>query len=978
MNVKGDLNLEIDTQGIEVRITITPDENGADLSPESLLAILTERGVKEGLDTEAIDKAFRMLLRKKGEPATFVAAAGTPPRLQEPEVVEYMKLPVPPRLEKAAREVLASAPRPRAWRTREERVRREKPVPRKPGLRFLHAREEVAVVFEKRTVREEVAVDPSVRETGFAAAGAVVARVKAGKQGREGRSVFGKPVHATRPAQEGFLLGEGLARDGEEVRASAAGFLRRGANWCDIVPFRDHLVELASSADGLTCMLTFTPGDPRAPVPGASEIAARAGALGFGEQSLLPAARIDALLAASVVRKEPLGPVSLTPAQDGIVSVTVSPDGLLATLEMHKARGGGNPLTLAAISEAIKASGVRGYGAETVRKDILAFFKGPQSDLPDYALARGRPARPGRDAAMEWLVEFLPSDEATRIRALSAAQASHLAGIGSLSEFPLERVEAVARVSTALGVLRIVPPTQGTPGVDVRGAAIPAPHGVEPAVRLFEGLATQGNTIAATVSGILEKGSDAMTVLLRARPHRDAELRVTVSPDRLRGLLSFSPAEGAGARIPVAEVGPRIEQAGITRGIQQDRILEAMDAMGRGSAVNELPIAEGRPPDAAGEGRIVFHAHLATGSTVTMREDGRADFRAQDRISRVVKGEQIASMRPPGVTPADGWDVTGAVIPARTEKEEALEAGKGVRADVDADGSVRFFAEADGEFIREGAVLIVREVHEIAGDVDMSTGNVDFPGTVRVRGSVRAGFTLSAGGDLFVVEGVEAAVVSAAGSISIGRGVKGEGKAVLRAKKGIVSSFAEHAVLLAEGDIRLRDACVRCQVKCGGKFTLSTERGSLVGGAVHARQGVSVQNLGSPGGARTEVSFGQDYLVKDQIVRVEREVAELAKKVPVLDAEMKMLARQPEPGVALAKARVEKLKTLKFIEQLKLRLISLRDTFDEHVRSEVEVRGTLYPGAVVESHGRHYTTTAEKRMITLYFDPSEGKILEKL
>jgi phage head maturation protease len=41
MALKGDLKLEIDEQGTEVRITITPDENGADVTPQAILAILS-------------------------------------------------------------------------------------------------------------------------------------------------------------------------------------------------------------------------------------------------------------------------------------------------------------------------------------------------------------------------------------------------------------------------------------------------------------------------------------------------------------------------------------------------------------------------------------------------------------------------------------------------------------------------------------------------------------------------------------------------------------------------------------------------------------------------------------------------------------------------------------------------------------------------------------------------------------------------
>jgi hypothetical protein len=233
-------------------------------------------------------------------------------------------------------------------------------------------------------------------------------------------------------------------------------------------------------------------------------------------------------------------------------------------------------------------------------------------------------------------------------------------------------------------------------------------------------------------------------------------------------------------------------------------------------------------------------------------------------------------------------------------------------------------------------------------------------------------------------------------SITVGQGIKGEGKAVLRSKRDIEGQFAERAVLLAIGDVHLHGACVRCQVKCNGRLKLDTEKGTLVAGEVRASRGVEAQNIGSPSGVRTVVSFGQDFLVKDQIEREEREVAALTKRVADLDTEMFVLEKRASESVAaagatvgvapaqsqaatmLARARAQKVQALKLIEQRKMRLITLRDRYDEHVPSEVVVRGTLYPGVILESHGRRYETRTEKKMISLRFDPAQGRIVEKL
>jgi hypothetical protein len=145
-----------------------------------------------------------------------------------------------------------------------------------------------------------------------------------------------------------------------------------------------------------------------------------------------------------------------------------------------------------------------------------------------------------------------------------------------------------------------------------------------------------------------------------------------------------------------------------------------------------------------------------------------------------------------------------------------------------------------------------------------------------------------------------------------------------------------------------------------------------------------VQNIGSPGGTRTVVYFGQDYLVKDQIERGDKEILALGQQVAELDLQMlrlqKLLAggASPEHTAALGQARARKLTLMKLMEQRKLRLIGLRDKFDEHVPAVVEVRGTLYPGAILESHGRRYETRVEKKMIKLHFDATAGKIVEKL
>ncbi|MGO9310460.1 MAG: flagellar assembly protein A, partial [Spirochaetia bacterium] len=973
---------EIDEQGLEVRALIVPSETGEELSAESLLVALDKKRVREGIDTEAIEKAFRTLTRKKGEPVTFVAAAGAPPRPPEPESVDFETLPIPPRLQKIAEAVLARAPSPVGFRVREERVKKEKKVLKKSALSFLPAQEEVQVVVEKRLVREVVPIDPAVTATGFVQKGSLVAKIRPGRPGKEGKSVFGRLVPAPRVEPHAFLFCEGLARTGSDVRATTGGFLRKGANWCDVVAFRDHVVDVTASPDGATCLLSFEPGDAAVPEPTAEDIIARAVKLGFSPAGLISPAEITALVHETVASNAPFTKKSLTPSADGLVAVTVSPDKLTATLTLRKGRGGGRPLTLAGVSDAIRLSKVRGYSAETVRRDIQAFFKGAETELADYPLAAGKAPAKGKDGGVEWLVKFLPSEEAERIRAFSAASAASLSGIASLKEFPLESVETVGGVTAETAVLRIVPGTPGPSGVDVFGAVVPGLRGATPEVRVFEGLQQRRETVVAVEEGLLEKGSRGMDILLRVRPHRDAELRITISDDRMKGFLAFTPSRGTGWPVEVQEVRSKIEEAGIARGLDEGRLDKALESIAQGKAFPDTLIAQGRKPEPGKENLVTFHIHLATGKAVTLREDGTADFRAQDRITRVGKGIHLATVRPPPLEGLESWDVTGRPIPPPPGALNSLQAGRGVSAVRQQDGSVKYYAQTDGELVRDGTLISVQQVHTVAGDVDMGSGNVNFPGIVRVNGSVQAGFRILAAGDIEIEETVEAAVLSSEGSILIGQGIKGDGKAILRAKKTIMAPFAEQAVLLATENVHLKGACLRCRVKCNGKLLLDSEKGSLVGGEVKARQGIVVQNLGSPAGTHTLVWFGQDFMLKDQIDREEGELATFAKRVAEIDAEMKnfqkeALAGRPTDREALSHMRTEKAQLLNAIEQRKQNLAGLNETFNTHCPSEILVRGTLFPGVVIESHGKRWETRTEKNMITLMYDQGEGKITEK-
>lgn len=79
---------------------------------------------------------------------------------------------------------------------------------------------------------------------------------------------------------------------------------------------------------------------------------------------------------------------------------------------------------------------------------------------------------------------------------------------------------------------------------------------------------------------------------------------------------------------------------------------------------------------------------------------------------------------------------------------------------------------------------------------------------------------------------------------------------------------------------------------------------------------------------------------------------------------------------ALESLRKKKVIALKAMEKRGLRLFSLRERFEEHYESAVVVKGTVYPGVTLESHGRTLEVTNERKNVTFKFDQRSGHITE--
>lgn len=972
-SIVGVLKLEIPDNGSYVDLIITRDEEEGDQwTADKIVELLEERGIKQGYDRDQVVGALESIGESEETSPRARLAEGVEPEPPKPESVEWEELQTPEEVASFEEPVLRNAPPPEIFREQKQKIKKTRPVEKKTVFGVKTEQEEY---YDTVTKRERVYIDPTPERVGYALKGQRLGIVHGADHGSPGKDVYGRVIQPKRLSDTRFYNGPHTNRKASELFGEVDGFVRIGKNWVDIVPFSFHQWEISRSSDQATCLLALQPGSTLAPLPDAGEIVEAATEKGFDPETLIPEDEIAALCAQAAETGEALDQVPLSRSRDASFDIFVSDDKLTAVLNLHKGKGRGKPLVLKEVGKAIKDSGIKGLDYKKISEDVRAFYQGEETDLVGYLLAEGREPVQGPEREVEWGVRFMSDKELEAQREELISHPDRLAGLLSLGEFPLSSVTLMGVVQKEQMIVAVSPPVPGEAGVDVYGKEIPADAAPGPRFRLFEHVEEKNGVYVANRSGILDRADLEGITYLRVRPHNDASVEVSVAEDRMSASLTLTDGHGSGRRLNREMVDEAIEKAGVLEGIDLEVVSRALEVAKDGEKVDQVVFARGKPPRRGSENELELLVDIASAAGVTIRGDGKADYRNQNKITTVEAEQKVARVLPPENEPEDGWDIFGKAITAGQERSLELEVGENIRREEDGNGSAILIAETPGELLYDPnkPSISLRTVHTVDGDVDYGEGNVKFPGSVLIKGSVRRGFVVMSEGDISVVETVEGALLSSAGAVTVKQGIKGQGKAVVRTKGEIRAGFIEQATLLSVQDIKVKSALLMCRVKCNGTVRLPGEKGRIVGGEVRARHGIVAHTIGSDTGSRTHVSFGQDYLVMDLIEKEEREIEKVKKRLTAVDFEMRKSEKAAKEEL-LERLRKEKVRLMKVLEKRGLRLFSLREKFETHFPSQVEIHGVLHPGVTFESHGRTVEVTDQKKAVTVAFNQQSGHI----
>lgn len=613
----------------------------------------------------------------------------------------------------------------------------------------------------------------------------------------------------------------------------------------------------------------------------------------------------------------------------------LSQDGLKLGISRYTPPGpGGRPLSRELLREALLRAGVTQPPIEAALDRVLAHLA-EGKPLTGIALVRGIPAREPAAARFE------PRGDLSR------------------PVFPGDLLAVK------------IPPRQPEPGMTIDGRVL-APRDCTPAkdpTVISEGRAAldpDGAGVRALVCGLAEVGPAAIAV----RP------LLTVTPDRLQVLGTLYAEDAQGRPLTGERLAGELQRLGVTAELERESAEAALAAAREtGQPQEGVVLARGLPPQPGLDGWLEFL--VPTLNTVGLeQEGGRLDYRERGAHPAVTPGQRIARVQPPQPG-RPGRDVFGREVPSVPGRPFEAQAGSEVTA---LEGGL-FQAETQGIVVVEQGVVAVTECLVIHDDVGLATGNVRAEqGSLDVRGSIQAGFTVEVPGHVVVHGVVESATVTAGGSLEVSGGIVMPKGGLIRAGGHVSAQFANTARIEAGGDVVIANEVSHSTIRTAGQLIATRGKGIVQGGTILCAKGLEANELGSPLGTSTVVAvsvrWGEDANLFEERRALKLEIDRIDAALGGTDFRAVLERTPPDKRPVVVEILHRRVQLLnRFKELTKAMAEQVRQRQQELAQARVRVRRVIHPGVTVKIAGRSLTVTQPVERASLRWDEATREIV---
>ncbi len=455
--------------------------------------------------------------------------------------------------------------------------------------------------------------------------------------------------------------------------------------------------------------------------------------------------------------------------------------------------------------------------------------------------------------------------------------------------------------------------------------------------------------------------------------HLSPGLQIRVREDRMKAEILIEPPRVGGGRVTQEQLHHFLEDHKILHGVLEQVIAECTES----DRYNEwIEIAVGSPAVHGRGGRVKYHFSDSPSKPFRELPYGRIDLKELNFIQHREAGSILAEMESP-VDPVDGMDVTGEIVPSHPAGEdESLKAGENTEL---RDGRI-IALESGNVRLDKGAVIIEPVV--TVNNVDYTTGNLTFQGSVIVRGHVADGFSIKASGDIQIGKSVGRVSLSAGRNILLQSGINGDKDGSLDVMGDLYARFIESSFAMVKGSVYVSGSLLNSTVKISGDLLLEGGRCEIVGGLTVVRGWIKCRKIGSLYEAKTNVVAGVEPEELDVFFKLLKDIEKLREEQDTMDKQVRHYVKVcSTPGATelnfrqkdQAEAMVKKM-TGKIHEKMK-DLQFLRKELQPREESFVLVEDMIYVGSKI-SFGLLDFTPLQRGVSKTILQARDGKIRE--
>ena len=264
------------------------------------------------------------------------------------------------------------------------------------------------------------------------------------------------------------------------------------------------------------------------------------------------------------------------------------------------------------------------------------------------------------------------------------------------------------------------------------------------------------------------------------------------------------------------------------------------------------------------------------------------------------------------------------------------------------------YSEVSGHVTLVDDLVMVSDVYEVPANVDVSTGDIEYNGTVQVNGNVLTGYMIRATGDIIVNGVVEGAILISGGNIVLKRGMQGMSKGSLTAAGNITAKFIENSEVRCDGTL-MCDAVLHSDVESKNDISVLGKKGLINGGHIRSYTNIAATQTGSLMGTVTTLEIVSDVEVMKQYNEWQNRSQLAQKSIKTMNRVLTSIKSNLKNGRKLTETQTEYLKLSAIlkprmtyaIEQSEQLLPELEAKLATSGKGTIRIEGTVNPGTKI-------------------------------